>query len=85
MLSDLDIRFAKHLYAYLVEEQDRQRRNLASGSQIIAEDAAATGMRCARSIGLIAGLEWAVKAIADVEKDLTGKGEPKPQKREAVR
>lgn len=76
MLTDLDLRLSKHLHA-LVEAEIRRYEELLGTGNYITPDAATTGMQCARMVGRITGLKWAMDAIGAAERDLTGKGEPK--------
>ena len=78
-LSELDVRFARRLDAELVKAADQLRADLGSGSQMIRDDAAATGMNCVKYIGLIGGLEQARKLLAQLDEELTGRA-PKKEK-----
>lgn len=68
------------MHAEIVETLNIVHRDLGSGSQIIRDDAAATGMLCAGYIGEIKGLKRALDLIAKVNDEMNGKGktEKKP-------
>lgn len=51
----------------------KARRDLGSASQLIRDDAAATGMNCAKYMGRIEGLEEARTLIAAVDEETTGR------------
>ena len=46
---------------------------LGNGTQIVADDAAATGMKAARHMGIIRGLNLALQLMEGVHKEMTGK------------
>ncbi len=72
-----DIQALNMLDAHLVQALDSAHSALASGTQIIRDDAAATGMACAQSIGRIAGLKVARDLVAQVEDELMGRKDRK--------
>ncbi len=63
-------RFASALRKKLADELTAKHRELGSGTKIIANDAAATGMACARTVGEIAGLEIAIRMMDRVEEEM---------------
>lgn len=69
----LDTRFAQLAYGKIVEALNEAHQTLSSGSQVIREDAAATGMNCVRYIGLIEGLETALHLLKRVDAEMAGK------------
>lgn len=69
----LDTRFAQLSFDAVVSALDEAHQTLASGSQIIRDDAAATGMNCARYIGLIEGLKTALDILKRIDAEMSGK------------
>jgi hypothetical protein len=55
---------------YLLNET---HTNLGSGTQIIREDAAATGMNMVKYVGMIAGLQAAVHLLGVVDDEINGR------------
>lgn len=72
-MASYDSRFAHLLALKLADDLTDAHNALGNGSQIIREDAAATGMACANCIGKIQGLKLALARIQDVEDELAGK------------
>lgn len=68
----IDVRLVQDIRNALAEELTRVHRDLGSGSQVIREDAAATGMNCVNYVGQIKGLQTALKIVDEVHRDLTG-------------
>ena len=66
-------RFLQILASKLSEDADRLHVELGSGALIVADNPAATGMRCARQMGVIAGLRAAIKHISDTEIEMSQK------------
>ena len=77
MSDPFDSRFAQKLHNVLREDADQAFRELGSGAQIIRDDAAATGMNCAKYMGHIAGLELALKRMREVHDEMMGKTKEK--------
>lgn len=69
-MASYDSRFAQLLALRLTEDLTDAHNALGNGSQIIREDAAATGMACANCIGKIQGLKLALARIKTVEDEL---------------
>ena len=76
-MSALESRFANALKAHILRDMDEAKSRLSNGTQIVVGDAAATGMNCARFIGHIAGLQYALNAMEMVEDELFGKAKDK--------
>lgn len=72
MTLPIDVRFTQQLKTLIADDLTRLHRELGNGSQIVP-DAALSGMKCARYVGEIAGLERALKLIEHVNDKLTGK------------
>lgn len=72
MLQSLELRFAAKLQERLTELLNTAHRDLGSGSQIVRDDAAATGMACARYIGKIEGIKDARKLLLELHKEMNG-------------
>ena len=73
-MNPYDSRFAQELQKRIVAQLTQVHSELGNGSQIIRDDAAATGMNCAKHIGKIAGLEAALALMKEVDKHMNGKG-----------
>ena len=54
-------------------ELNEAHRQLGNGSQIIDGDASATGMKCARLVGVIHGLNTAIKLMEQAEEGVSVK------------
>lgn len=76
-MTPLDVRFAQKLQEKIIERLNALHRDLGSGSAVfIREDAAATGMNCARQIGAIQFGSEVLKMLEETEAELLGnKGE----------
>lgn len=61
------------MHKAIVEDLNALHKHLGNGSQIIRDDAAASGMNCARVIGKIEGLALALTRIEETADDLSGK------------
>lgn len=72
-MSAIESRFAKELKGHIIRDMEEATKRLCSGVAIIPGDASATGMNCARYIGHIAGLQYALNAMEMVEDDMFGK------------
>ena len=68
-----DSQYALRLRNNLADRLSKVHRDLGSGTQLIRDDAAASGMNCAKYVGIISGLEQALEAMKEVEKDMSGK------------
>lgn len=66
-------RIIERLRQRLHEDRAARRAELGNGSQLVDTDAAATGMKCARMIGVIQGLTTALDHISAIEEELSGK------------
>lgn len=69
-------RIIERLRQRLHEDRERKRDEMGNGSQMVADDAAATGMRCAKVMGHIQGLTDAINHIRAIEEELSGKRKP---------
>ncbi len=74
-----DSRALNMLDAKLIAELNTAHETLGSGIAIIQSDAAATGMKCAQTIGRIAGLKAAREFIQQIEEELSGRKEKKKE------
>lgn len=72
-MAGYDSRLAQLLAQKLAADLTDAHDALGSGAQIIREDAAATGMACARTVGKIAGLKLALARIREAEDEMAGK------------
>jgi hypothetical protein len=79
-MASYDARFAQVLAQKLREDLTKAHNDLGSGAHLIREDAAATGMNCATSIGEIRGLKRALARIEEVVDELAGK--PRKERQE---
>lgn len=70
-------RFHSLLRQRIAEELTNKHKALGSGSIMVADDAAATGMKFSRVVGEIAGLETALGIAKMVDDEMSGKGKPK--------
>lgn len=77
MNTPFDSRFAQNLYTRITEDLNRAHTELGNGSQIVADDASATGMKCAKHMGIILGLKSALTHIEQVNDEMNGKGDKK--------
>lgn len=75
MLTDFKSRVLRTVHERIMEDQDSLRKSM--DSQIIRENASATGMNCAQIVGKIAGLELALTHMKQVHAEMTGKIKPK--------
>lgn len=73
MLQSLELRFAAKLQERLTEILNKAHRDLGSGSQILRDDAAATGMACARYVGKIEGIKDAMGLLLELHDEMNGK------------
>lgn len=78
-MNPFDSRFVANLHALIAEDLQRLHTELGNGSQMIADDAAASGMRCARQIGVIAGLKAALGHIQQINDEMSGKSDKKKE------
>ena len=74
------IRFAQLLRERLSEDLNDEHTKLGNGTQIVANDAAATGMKCAKAMGIIDGLKTALDRIKRVHEEMQGKDKDKAKK-----
>jgi len=72
-VNPLDTRFARILHDKLTADLNEAHTTLGSGTQIIREDAAATGMNCVKYMGIIDGLKTALARIKQVNDEIEGK------------
>ena len=68
-----DSRFAQNLKARISEHLQNTHRDLGSGTLLIREDAAASGMNCAEYIGKIKGLKIALNCMDEIDREMNGK------------
>lgn len=61
-------------------ELNAAHHNLGNGSQIVDADASATGMRCARLVGVIHGLNVALQMMEAAEKGVSVKPDKDKEK-----
>lgn len=66
-------RFLTSLRQRIADELTAKHNELGNGTQIVRDDAAATGMNCARMIGAIAGLVTALNLVDRIEEEMSGK------------
>lgn len=71
----IDLRFAGELQKRLTDELNEAHRNLGSGTSILRDDAAATGMGMARQVGKIEGIKAALTLLKQVHEELTEKAD----------
>ena len=76
-ITPYDTRFIQNLHAKISEDLQKTYQDLGSGTQIIRDNAAATGMACARYVGRIAGLQSALEYIKEINEDMSGKATKK--------
>lgn len=72
-MTPYDMRFARNLAQKITDEIQTLHTELGNGSQIVADNPHATGMRCTRHVGMIAGLVAALNHIRTVEDEMSGK------------
>ena len=70
-------RFISNVTERIAQQISDLHTELGSGSAVIANDAAATGMKCVRIIGKIEGLKAALIHIKQIEEEMSGKSEKK--------
>ena len=73
MSNPYDERFQANLTKLLTKKLSEVHADLGNGTLIVQDDAAATGMRCARQMGMIAGLKSALAFIEQVEHEMSAK------------
>ena len=78
-----DTKFLNELHAAITFELTKLRTDLGSGTQVVANDASATGMAYARYVGRIFGLETALELILQINDDMNGKNRNKKEDRTA--
>lgn len=66
-------RFLSNLRQRIADELNARHTELGNGTQIVADDAAATGMRCARIMGAISSLKGVLELINQIEDEMSGK------------
>ena len=71
------IRFAQLLHVRLTKDLQDEHDTLGGGALLNRTDAAATGMACARSMGIIDGLKTALDRIKRVHDEMQGKDKTK--------
>lgn len=71
--NSLDTRALNMLREKVVYLLNETHTNLGSGTQVIREDAAATGMNMVRYVGLIAGLQATLRLIQVVDDEINGR------------
>lgn len=74
-------RFASNLSAAIMQEIDKRHLELGSGALVAVDDAAATGMRVTKVVGIISGLKAALALIEQVERDMSQKPKKEPEPR----
>lgn len=77
-----DARYQQRLEEELSNLIARHRIELGNGSQM-RDDAAATGMLAARYMGIIAGLDLALKEVRGLYREMTGNAPAKTKKETA--
>lgn len=70
-------RFLSNLRQRIAEDLTARHTELGNGTQIVADDAAATGMRCARIMGAISSLKNVLTMIDQIEDEMSGKSKKK--------
>lgn len=71
--NSLDTRALNMLRGKLVDILNETHTNLGKGTQVIREDAAATGMNMVRYVGMIYGLQVALKQIEITDDEINGR------------
>ena len=72
-MNAIELRFAQLLHQRVTDDLSKAHNDLGSGTQIIRDDAAASGMNCARLVGKIEGLRIALRQIDLVDAELHGR------------
>ena len=65
------------MHKALVEDLNAIYEQLGSGTQLVRDDASASGMNCARYVGKIDGLKLALIRIQETSDDLSGSSKSK--------
>ncbi len=73
VVNSIDVRALRMLRERVVDALDGLHTDLGSGSQVIRDDAAATGMNCMRYIGSIQALKGMLKEIQSVDDEINGR------------
>lgn len=60
------------MHKAIVEDLNAIYEQLGAGTQLIRDDASASGMNCARYVGKIDGLKLALIRIQEISDDLSG-------------
>lgn len=81
-MNSLDTRALAEVHKALVEDLNAIYEQLGSGTQLVRDDASASGMNCARFIGKIDGLKLALIRIQETSDDLSSSN--KSKKKEAA-
>ena len=68
-----DSRLLQSLDTKLRETILRKQQELGSGTQIVHDDAAATGMKAVKYMGAIEGLNLALQLMEQTHKEMSGK------------
>jgi len=73
IVNPLDTRSLNMVRKKVVEGLNDAYNELGSGTQVIRDDAGATGMNCARYIGFIAAMRGVLKYLQEVDDELHGR------------
>ena len=76
-MNSLDTRALAEVHKALVEDLNAIHEQLGSGTQLVRDDASASGMNCARYVGKIDGLKLALIRIQETSDDLSGSSKSK--------
>ena len=76
-MNSLDTRALAMMHKALVEDLNAIYEQLGSGTQLVRDDASASGMNCARYVGKIDGLKLALIRIQETSDDLSGSSKSK--------
>ena len=82
-MNSLDTRALAEVHKALVEDLNAIYEQLGSGTQLVRDDASASGMNCARYVGKIDGLKLALIRIQETSDDLSSSGKKQAGKEAA--
>ena len=76
-MNSLETRALAMMHKALVEDLNAIYEQLGSGTQLVRDDASASGMNCARYVGKIDGLKLALIRIQETSDDLSSSSKSK--------
>jgi len=76
-----EARFVETLRKRIIDDLTARHNELGGGSVIVPDDAAATGMRVARQVGVISGLKTALAHIEATQDEMSGRVDRKKEPR----